>query len=91
MITLPDKCPRGLDFCQPYGQILSTDGSDFVCCGHLEEEYRNIPQDRFRLCWKTKTIDEMGDYDRRDLTDTLSVIAQALSVDANIEANNEKV
>jgi hypothetical protein len=61
-----------------------------VCCGHIEKDYRTIPQDRFRVCWKNVDVDEMGDYDRRDLTDTLSVIAQALSVDANVEANNEK-
>lgn len=39
--------------------------------------------DRFRLCWKNNQVDEIGDYDRRDLIDTASVIMQALSVDIN--------
>jgi len=32
-------------------------------------------------------VDEIGDYDEIDLTDTLSVIAQALSIDKHIKDN----
>jgi len=85
MIVLPDECLRGLD-CQPYAQIQSNCGGSFICCGLNSPEQRAEPQDKFRVCWKNEVIDEMTDWDRRDLTDTISVMAQALSVDANIEA-----
>jgi hypothetical protein len=88
MITLPEKCLRG-ENCQPYAQIQSNCGESFICCGLNSPEERGLPQDKFRVCWKNEVIDEMTDWDKRDLTDTISVMAQALSVDANIEANND--
>lgn len=88
MIVLPDECLRGLD-CEPYAQIKSRCGESFICCGLNSPEERTFPQDKFRVCWKNSEIDDMSDWDRRDLIDTISVMAQALSVDANIEVNHD--
>lgn len=88
MIVLPDECLRGLN-CQPYAQIQSTCGESFICCGANSPEERTVQQDEFRVCWKNDSFDEMSDWDRRDLTDTISVMAQALSVDANIRARGD--
>lgn len=48
---------------------------------------RTVPGDRFTLCWKNSAVDERGHWDKRDLLDTMSVIAQALSTDENIRVN----
>lgn len=87
MIELPEKCPRNLspDVCRPLSQILADDKSSFICCGHSHRDFRKIKDDRFRLCWKNDEIDEMSDWDERDIKDTMSVMAQALSVDANMK------
>lgn len=87
-IELPKKCLRDLKMvCIPYSQISSDCGTSFVCCGHLHSFVRNIPQDEFRVCWKNSSVDEIGDYDRRDIIDTISVLSQALSVDENIKTS----
>lgn len=44
-------------------------------------------QDGYRHCQKSMTTDTIHDCDARDLTDQCSVLAQALSVIANEEAN----
>ena len=87
MIYLPEKCLRNRVDCKPLAQIESTNHKSFVCCGHNDKKSRTVSQDRFRLCWKNKYVDEIGDYDEIDLTDTLSVIAQALSIDRHIQDN----
>ena len=88
MITLPEKCFRGYDYCQPWSQIESTDKTSFMCCGLLDEDIREPPQDKFRYCFKNESLDEMHDNDKRDLIDTISVMSQALSIQENIEAND---
>jgi len=87
MIYLPEKCLRNKDDCKPLAQIESTNHKSFVCCGHSDKKSRTIKRDKFRLCWKNEYVDEIGDYDEIDLTDTLSVIAQALSIDRHIKDN----
>lgn len=73
-------CPRGRDECESLSQIIADEHSSFVCCGEVKEHARSIPQDRYRLCWKNPVVDEMGEYDKRDLIDQMSVIAQAISI-----------
>ena len=91
MIYLPEKCLRDRKDCKPLAQIHS-DGKkmSFVCCGDVRKRDRAIPQDRFRVCWKNSHVDEMGEYDFRDLTDTVSVLSQAISVDVNRQQNRGK-
>jgi len=87
MLYLPEKCLREKEDCQPLSQIESTDHQSFVCCGYSDKNSRTLEQDRFRLCWKNNYIDEIGDYNEIDLTDTVSVIIQALSIDLHIKDN----
>lgn len=85
-ITIPDKCLRSdARGCIPLAQIESDCGDSFVCSGHIDEVARTIPQDEFRLCWVSKTVDEMGDYDQQDIIDTVSVLSQALSVKGHMD------
>ncbi len=61
--------------------------TSFVCVGWNRPQDRKLLQDRFTLCWKNGVVDERGHWDKRDLMDTMSVIAQALSTDENIRVN----
>ena len=88
-IQLPDLCLRGLDDCEPLSQIAADDGSSFICCGLNDGSSRCIEQDEFRHCWVNEKIDEMSDWDARDITDTISVLSGGLSVMMNRAANEE--
>jgi len=88
MITLPKECLRGRDDCEPLSQVKSDDKTSFICCGMNDGTERTVEQDCFTMCWKNQDIDTRDFWDKRDITDTISVMAQALSIDANIE-NNE--
>lgn len=85
-----NACFRCRTDCVPLAN-LSADGgpspASFVCVGLNTPASRTVAQDRFTLCWKNSAIDEMGGWDKRDLLDTMSVIAQALSTDENIRVN----
>ena len=86
IFIVPDKCLRNRKDCKPCAQIESDCKTSFVCCGMVPKKKRVVPQDKFRLCWKNSNVDEMGDYDQRDVIDTISVLSQALSIDANMNA-----
>ncbi len=86
VIELPEHCPRGLDNCLPLRQAISNCGTSFICCGYNHKESRKVPQDVFRHCWKNDEIDEMSDWDRRDVIDTIAVLSGALSADENMRA-----
>ena len=89
-----NRCFRCRADCVPVANLAAdepaADGSaaSFVCVGFNRKEDRTVPADRFTLCWKNKAVDERGHWDKRDLLDTMSVIAQALSTDENIRASN---
>lgn len=84
-----NACLRCRTDCVPLSNLSSDDeAQSFVCVGLNRPEDRTVPQDRFTLCWKNNVIDERGHWDKRDLLDTMSVIAQALSTDENIRVNN---
>ena len=83
-IYLPENCLRKRSDCQPLSQIESDDEVSFVCCGLINEEDRTIEQDRFRLCWQNEFVSEIGDYDDKDMKDTISVMSQALSIDEHM-------
>lgn len=87
-IQLPDKCLRDYDCCKPLAQVASDTGKSFNCCGLNDGSRRVVEQDKFTLCFENGKVSEESHCDRRDLTDFLSVIAQALSVDANMEYND---
>lgn len=84
-IYLPEKCLRDRKDCKPISQIESDDTISFCCCGISEEQTRTVKEDRFRVCWVSKFVDEISDYDERDMKDTISVLVQALSVDENMK------
>lgn len=89
-----NRCFRCRTDCVPVSNLSADepahDGSaaSFVCVGFNRKEDRTVPADRFTLCWKNKEVDERGHWDKRDLLDTMSVIAQALSTDENIRVSN---
>lgn len=75
------ECLRGGNNCEAISQIQSDCKTSFACCGFNDPKSRKITDDKFRLCWKTKFTDEMGDYDRKDMQDTITVMSHTLSVD----------
>ena len=85
-LSLPENCLRNLPDCTPYAQIMSDDSKSFICCGKNDGRTRRVEGDEFRHCWVNSEIDELSDFDRRDIIDTISVLVQALSVDANLKA-----
>ena len=86
-LILPDKCLRNSSDCQPLSQIQSDNDNSFICCGLNNDTTKKVKQDIFCHCWVNSEIDELSYLDRRDITDTISILAQALSVDANLENN----
>jgi len=87
-IFLPEKCLRNRVDCLPLSQISSNDEVDgvpcsFVCAGTNNGNMATEKQDIFTMCWKNEQVDQMDCWDKRDLTDTASVICQALSVIEN--------
>lgn len=86
-----NKCFRCREDCTPISNLSADEEPlSFICVGYNRIADRVIKKDRFTLCWKNSLIDERGHWDRRDLLDTQSVIAQALSTDENIRVG-EKV
>lgn len=83
-----NNCPRFRDDCTPAANVCSDgEGATFICVGWNLPQNRHVPGDRFTLCWKNDVVDERGYWDKRDLLDTMSVIAQSLSTDENIRVN----
>lgn len=88
--TTENKCLRCRTDCIALANISSDSANkSFICVGYNKPEDRAIKNDRFTLCWKNAAVDERGFWDRRDLLDTQSVIAQALSIDENIKVSDE--
>ena len=87
-----DTCFRCRSDCVALANLSADEGSppaSFICVGANAKESRTVQADRFTLCWKNGAVDERGHWDKRDLLDTMSVIAQALSTDENIRVNND--
>lgn len=91
MIILPNKCQRGLKTCKPLASIESDaenkNGNPFsyICVGKNDgsEVKKARKQDKYTLCWHNDQVDDRTFWDTRDLTDTASVIVQALSAIGN--------
>ena len=84
-----NACLRCRADCVPLANLSADgEGKSFVCVGLNKKESRTVMQDRFSLCWKNSMVDEFSHWDKRDLLDTMSVIAQALNTDENIRVNN---
>jgi hypothetical protein len=87
--TTENRCLRCRTDCTPLSNLSADEeGSSFVCVGYNRPEDRQVKGDRFTLCWKNSAVDERGHWDRRDLLDTMSVMAQALSTDENIRVSS---
>ena len=88
--TTENRCLRCREDCTPVANLFADQAlKSFICVGYNRPEDRAVPGDRFTLCWKNAAVDECGHWDRRDLLDTMSVIAQALSVDENLRVNTD--
>jgi len=95
-LALYPKCWRGRDDCMPIHCIDGVDKpltikqmqeldytpTSFVCSGCVNPESRVIPQDLYRLCFKTQATDSMTDNDLQDLSTLINVASAALSLDA---------
>lgn len=78
------KCPRGLESCRSYGQVVTDDdnpmSSSFFCCGKNNGTMPGqLPEDVFTLCFHGEFRNTISYNDRRDLIDQMHVIASALS------------
>lgn len=96
-------CPRGRTDCESLAQIIGSEKfrknglpRDFICCGKhdgkvLIRSHKRHHGDEFRVCWKTAFgVDEMGEWDRRDIIDTIAVLTNAMSIAENQMINEEK-
>ncbi len=91
MLQTKGGCIRGEADCESYAQVVSDCGGSFVCCGENDGTRRKVQQDKYTFCFKNSEIDEMSHYDEVDLTDHLSVIAQALSIISHVKANELQI
>lgn len=83
-MCIPEECSRGLSCCSPLAS-LEDEGGGFICMGKNDgsDVKEDRKQDIYTFCWKNDQIDERSHWDKRDLIDTMSVIAQGLSVIEN--------
>lgn len=88
MMEFPVGCPRGL-YCKALSRIMSDSEESFICCGALRAGHRRVDRDIFRVCFKNASTDTMLDHDERDIADTISVLAQAMSADWNRQASGK--
>lgn len=89
-IDATDVDPATLTEEQMY--MLDYPVSGFICSGCIKEEARTIPQDAYRLCFKTaRGIDDMTDNDEQDLAHLLAVISHALAVIASRRVNSGRI
>ena len=100
-IMLYPKCWRNRKDCEPIHCIDAVpEGTNeeqmfnfeyiptsFVCTGCNTSERRTVNQDRYRLCFKNGTTDEMSDNDLQDLTSIIAVVGAALNLDAVRKVN----
>lgn len=84
MRRLPHKCLRNLEDCGPLCQIQSTDKSSFVCVGL--NFVRDVKQDIYRSCFKTKNTDSMYDMDEFDLLDVAEMHVKAVTMNKRLRA-----
>ena len=76
----PSGCPRGLTNCVPLARVSSPAFESFTCCG--ETNAAPVPTDILRLCILSTHdtgVDVSVYLDRRDATDTATVLLGALS------------
>lgn len=86
MIYFPcDKCPRGLDTCEPLGMVESdpvdeSDEKSFFCTGRNDGTMAPAAQDIYTKCFKGKLDDDMKFYDKRDLIHEQYATSWALAI-----------
>lgn len=77
-LSVPHYCPRGRTDCSALAQIIAAEHKSFICCG--ENAKPPMPQDKYVVCFKNDLIDDRQCHDKRDLMQTVGVMAGALSV-----------
>lgn len=88
-VFIPDYCPRKRIDCKSLSQIISEGHRSFVCCGENNGETRAVQSDRFRVCFKNSTFDDMQDWNEQDIYDMQSILSQAISHDHHLKQNLE--
>lgn len=86
-IERPDRCLRQRTDCVPLACVASDDMTTYICVGANDGTTRVHQQDCYRKCVTSPGVETIEDCDQRDLTDEMSVIAQALSTLENMKAN----
>lgn len=84
---LPDYCPRRLEGCQPYSQILSSDLKSFFCCGEHNDKREEGDNDKYRVCFKGPLDDDISHYDKRDIIHHAAVLTQAAAIIEELEGH----
>lgn len=90
-LCVPDKCHRCLTTCKPLASIESETNPEtgmpysFICVGMNDgsEVKEGDKQNKYTVCWHNSQVDDRSFWDKRDLTDTMSVFGQALSAIEN--------
>jgi len=88
---LPDNCPRGRTNCDPYDQIVSSDGSSFFCCGLHDGSLSKVLQDKYTVCFKGERDDRISMCDKRDLIHHASVLIRSLAIIEEIETDDKSI
>lgn len=83
------ECPRGRTDCEVLDYLRSTDGTSFFCCGLNDGSNRTVEGDEFTVCFKNDEVDEIGDWDSRDIITQIAVLSSALRVKADMDNNDE--
>ena len=80
----PVRCPRGLETCRSYGQVISNEDfpmeGSFFCCGKNNGTMSPTAlEDIYTKCFHGELRNDITFHDRRDLIDEMNVISSALS------------
>jgi hypothetical protein len=79
-LACPVYCPRNLTDCTSMAQIIAQGHASFICVGENDGSKRVLSQDKYRMCFKNSLMDEMSDFDKRDLVHFSSVMIQGLAI-----------
>lgn len=84
-IHIPVVCPRGRNNCTALSTIKDDEIGGFICCGLNDGKTRTVKGDMYTVCWKNKEIDEISDWDERDIVSTISVMSSAMVAKMNMD------
>ena len=77
-ITLPNECPRERTNCNPYAQIISSDGESFICCGCYDGSIATVLQKGIIASGKARVWTNNDDPHEKDVAKIAYIIADAM-------------